>query len=146
MKRLIMCVLVLMIAMGTMLSAEEKDDFNFGLSEVIIEKNLHRIGGYTTLGLLAATGTAGFTGWEGHPYLGYSTLGSAALSSIMGTIAYKDLLPVIWPHVLFNSVGITGLVLNTFILEPGSLEHKVSGAAAMSSFAAGYVSIIIITR
>ncbi|AHC16132.1 hypothetical protein [Salinispira pacifica] len=151
MKRVLMLVLLVSLALGgiTAQSAEDADDSrerDMSLARFIRSNNIHRIGGYTSLGLMTATGVTGMLGWEGHPYLGYASLGSAALSSIAGTIAYSDRIDRVWPHMLFNALGVSGLFLNAFILEPGSIEHRLSGAAALGSFAAGYISIILITR
>lgn len=127
-------------------NGDQSREGDMNLARFIRSNNIHRIGGYASLGLMTATGVTGLLGWEGHPYLGYASLGSAALSSIAGTIAYSDRIERVWPHMLFNALGVTGLFLNAFVLEPGSIEHRISGAAAMGSFAAGYISIILITR
>jgi hypothetical protein len=148
MKKLALMFLLLFLAAG-MLSAEEgtqNDESRFDLGRVIRQNNLHRIGGYFTLGMVAATGTAGVLGLDIHPVLGYATLASAGMSSIAGSIAYRDRLETVWPHLLLNGVGIGALVLNAFVLEPGSVEHRLSGAVAAGSFAGAYISIILINR
>ena len=116
------------------------------IADVIVNNNLHRIGGYTTMVLLAGTVTAGALEWDVHPYLGYSTLGAATITASMGFIAYRGMLRFAWPHAVFNAIGFTGLFLNAFVLEPGSTEHRISAAVAAGSFGLGYVSIILLTR
>ncbi len=150
MKKLLLIALMLTIALSP-LAAEggESGDGErgaAGLGQVIRRNDLHQIGGYVSLGLVAATGVSGLLGFEYHSIIGYAALGSAFTSSLAGSIAYLDRIDEVWPHMLFSAVGIGAMVANAFILEKGSLEHRLSGVAATASFAAGYVSIILITR
>ncbi|TVR59872.1 MAG: hypothetical protein EA426_05945 [Spirochaetaceae bacterium] len=148
MKRVFPVTLAVMImAVGAgRVHAQSADAPAIRISDVIVNNNLHRIGGYTTMVLLAATVTAGALEWDVHPILGYSTLGAATITASMGFIAYRGMLRFVWPHALFNTIGFTGLFLNAFVLEPGSTEHRISAAVAASSFGLGYISIILLTR
>jgi hypothetical protein len=143
MKKIVLLVLALLLV-SSGLFAQSGGDGDFG--RFIRENNLHRIGGYVSLGLVAATGTAGFLGLDFHPVLGYAALGSAAVSSLAGTLAYSHRIDEVWPHMLLNGIGIGAMVLNAFVLEPGSTEHRISGIVAAGSFAGAYVTIILITR
>lgn len=116
------------------------------LGDWIISTNLHKITGYATLGLLTATAIAGPLGLEVHPYLGYTTLGTAVTNSLLGVIAYGNLIEYVWPHLLFNGLGEIGLFLNAFVWEPGSPQHVATGIASAVSFAAGYLSIMLLMR
>lgn len=70
--------------------------------DFIAENNLHRIGGYTTLALTAGTVTAGLLGLDLHPVFGLTTAAAAATTSVLGTVAYDDLLGAVWPHAVLT--------------------------------------------
>jgi hypothetical protein len=125
-----------------------------GLSPWIRRNQVHRIAGYTSLGLMAGTATAGMLAGADveaartvHPYLGLATTVSAATSSALGSIAYNDRLRIVWPHAVLNGLAVTGLMLNSFgVFEYGSLEHRVTGILSTASMAGAYLSIVWILR
>jgi hypothetical protein len=128
-------------------SESEETEYKPSFGDWIISTNLHKITGYVTLGLVTATAIAGPLGLTDiHPILGYTTLGTALTNSVLGIIAYGGLIDYVWPHLLFNALGEVGLILNAFVWQPGSTEHIITGVASAVSFAAGYVSIILLTR
>lgn len=142
-KRIVLMVIVFTLFIASAWG-QESDEPEFDLGRFIRQNNIHKIGGYTSMGLTVATGVAGLVGWEGHPFLGYSALGSSVISSVAGIIAYNDRLDVVWPHVAFNGIAITAMALNAFVLEPGSLEHRISGITATAAYAGSLISIFAI--
>ena len=125
-----------------------------GLSGWIAENNVHRIAGYTSLGLMAGTATAGMLAGADveaaravHPYLGLATAASAASSSALGTLAYNDRLGIVWPHAALNGLAVTGLLLNAFgVFEYGGVAHRTTGILSAASMAGAYLSIVLILR
>lgn len=124
--------------------AQDQGGEAFNARIFIRENGLHVWGGYTTLTLAAATGTAALAGWDAHPYLGYATMGTGAVTLSLGLLAYPDKLDRIWPHVLLMGVAETCWMLNAFVWEPGSLPHRVTGVTSLVSLGAAYVAIRLI--
>ena len=141
-RRTLVLLLVLILLTPTLVTAQESG----GISDFIIRTNAHKIGGYVTLGLALTTAGMGLLGYDVHPYLGYATAGFAATAALAGTIAYKDLLPVVWPHAVLNALAVTGFVLNAFVLEGGSAAHITIGASSVALLGAAYASILLIMR
>jgi hypothetical protein len=76
--------------------------------------------------------------------LGYSTLGAGAITLSLGLTAFSDRLDEVWPHAVLMGLAETGWALNAFVLEPGSLPHKITGAASLVSLAGAIVAIVLI--
>jgi hypothetical protein len=141
-SRTLVLVLILALVTPALVTAEESLD----LGQFIRRSGAHKIGGYVTLGLAVTTVGLGLLRYPVHPYLGYATVGFAATASIAGTIAYKDQLPVIWPHAVLNGLAVTGFAVNAFFLEGGSPAHIATGLGSLALMGAAYTSIILITR
>lgn len=137
-------LLALALFAGTAAPVAAEETPSFDLGGFVRTNHLHVIAGYTTLGLALATGTAAVFEWPVHPYLGYTTMGSGLITLALGLTAYSNRLDEVWPHVLFVGLAETGWLLNAFVWEPGSLPHKITGAASIASLAAGYVAIRLI--
>lgn len=117
------------------------------VSAWIADNQVHRIAGYTTLGLMTATAVSGLVGWtEAHPYLGATTAAAATTSSLLGSLAYRDRLGIIWPHAVLNGLGVTGLLLNAFVFDYGSTVHRATGIASAGAMLGGYAAILLILR
>jgi len=134
--------LVLFTALAAPAVAQETPSLDLG--GFIKKTHLHQIAGGTTVALAVATGAAALLGWDGHPLLGYATLGAGAATLSLGLTAYSDRLPEVWPHALLMGLAETGWALNAFVLEPGSLPHKVTGALSIASLAGAIVAIVLI--
>ena len=134
-------LLVLLIMAPSVVSAQEED-----LGEWIARTGAHKIGGYVTIGLAVTAAGMGLLGLEIHPYLGYATAGFAAGAAIAGTIAYKDMLSVVWPHAVLNALAVTGFALNAFVFEGGSPAHIATGISSVGLLGASYVAIRLIMR
>ena len=139
-SRTLILVLVLVLLTPTLVTAQESG----GVGQLIRRTGAHKIGGYVTLGLAVTTVGMGLLGYEVHPYLGYATAGFAATAAIAGTIAYSDLLPVIWPHAVLNGLAVTGFVLNAFVFEGGSPAHIATGLSSAALLGAAYAAILLI--
>ena len=113
-------------------------------AEWIQQTGIHKIFGYTTLGLAGTTGIMAFVDADIHRPLAYATLGSALTTSVLGAIGYWDYRDIVWPHFLFMGLAETGFALNAFVLEPGSTAHTITGALSYGFLAAGYVAIQLI--
>lgn len=116
----------------------------FDLGKTVRQTHLHQIFGFTTLGLAVATPTAALLHWEGHPILGYTMMGTGLATLALGLTAYGDQLDEVWPHAAFMALAETGWLLNAFVLEPGSLPHKINGALSLVNLAAGFTAILLI--
>ncbi len=122
--------------------------------QFIMKTHAHEISGVTTLTLAALTGAAGITlaatnTTSGpfpivHGALAYGTIAAGALTLGLGLTAYSDRLDEVWPHALFMGAAETGMIVNAFVLTPGSLPHRITGAASITSLGLGLLSIILI--
>ena len=139
--RLTVIALALLLLSPAFAAAEEVSIGNW-----IADTGAHKIGGYVTLGLSATTLGLGLAGYEVHPYLGYATFGFSATAALAGTLAYKDLLPVVWPHALLNGLAVVGFGLNAFVFEGGSPAHIATGITSTALLGASYVAINLIMR
>ena len=116
------------------------------VGEWIARTGAHKVGGYVTLGLAVTAAGMGLLGVEAHPYLGYATAGFAAGAALAGTLAYKDLLPVVWPHAVLNGLAVTGFTLNAFVFDGGSPAHLATGISSVALLGSSYLSIKLIMR
>jgi hypothetical protein len=132
---------VLFFAAAPGLEAQERS-----AADWIVDNNVHRVAGYTTLALTAGTVTAGLLGLQVHPIFGVTTAAAASTTAILGTWAYYDRLRVVWPHAALNGVAVTGMILNAFVFEGGSPAHITSGLVSAGAMAGAYLSIILLTR
>ena len=155
MKQLLLAVFFL-LGLGQVLSAQDNASETplWDPRLFIIENHLHQISGGVTIGAAALTGAAGIAAASGadwsalpsvHWALAYTTIAAGAATLALGLTAYSDRLDKVWPHVLFMGLAETGFILNAFVLEHGSLPHKITGAASITSLGLGLVSIILIT-
>jgi hypothetical protein len=144
MKTLARGLLSLVLLAGAVAGAAAQETPSLDLGGFIQKNHLHQIAGGTTVALALATGTAALLGWEGHPILGYSTLGAGAITLSLGLTAFSDRLDEVWPHAVLMGLAETGWALNAFVLEPGSLPHKITGAASLVSLAGAIVAIVLI--
>jgi hypothetical protein len=112
-------------------------------SEWIQDTGAHKIAGFATLGLAAATAIAGALDSDAHPSLGYATVGASALTLTLGGLGYRDSIRSIWPHVLMNTLAATGYALNAFALEGGSNEHIATGAASIALMSGAILYIVL---
>jgi hypothetical protein len=120
----------------------------------IIKNHVHEISGITTLSLATLTGIAGVTLATGHDFggvlpkvhgaLAYGTIAFGAVTLGLGLTAYSDRLDEVWPHAAFMGLAETGMIVNAFVLKPGSLPHRITGAASITSLGLGLLSIILI--
>jgi len=156
MKRIL--VALLLSSLATAVFAQEASDASanaplWDVRQVIVQNHIHQISGATTLVAAALTGTAGVAlaagvDWSAlpsvHGALAYTTLAAGATTLALGLTAYSDRLDRVWPHAMFMGLAETGFMLNAFVLEPGSLLHRITGAASITSLGLGLLSIILI--
>lgn len=158
MKR-IAVALIMVMGFCTTLSAQEGGSSdstpNWDPRLFIIENHLHQISGGMTILAATLTGAAGISlaagvDWSAlpavHGALGYTSLTLGATTLALGLTAYSNRLDRVWPHALLMAVGETGMVLNAFVLERGSLPHRITGAVSVASLGLGLVSIILISQ
>lgn len=126
---------------------------NWDPQQFIMNNHLHQISGATTIALATLTGVAGITMAAGvespallpvHRAMALGTIVAGATTLGLGLTAYSDQLDTVWPHALFMGLAETGFVLNALVLTPGSLPHRITGVASITSLGLGLLSIILI--
>jgi len=156
MKRFLIIV-CLWAGLGWTVSAQDTDSAtpNWDPQKFIMKNHLHQISGATTIALATLTGVAGITMAAGvdspallptHRALAIGTIVAGATTLGLGLTAYSDRLDTVWPHALFMGLAETGFILNAAVLEPGSLPHRITGVASITSLGLGLLSIILITN
>ena len=141
-SRLLIITLFLSLAVPGISQAQDTG----GLSEWIDRTGIHRIAGYSAMGLALTTATLGAIGLDIHPIFGRITPIVAAATVVLGSIAYYDRISVIWPHMLLHGLATTGFTLNALVFEGGSPAHIASGIISIASMAGAFVAIRLITR
>lgn len=152
---------VLMLMLGWSLSAQtvqpladssDPSGSGWDVRQFIKKNHVHEISGITTLSLAALTGAAGIALASGaswisppvHGALAYGTIAAGAATLGLGLTAYSNRLDEVWPHALLMGVAETGMIVNAFVLKPGSTPHRITGAASITAMGLGLLSIILI--
>jgi len=124
------------------------------LGTFIAANHLHQISGGSTILLAVLTMTSGFvlasngrrpTLRTVHKGLAYAAALLGAVTVGLGATAFHDRVHEVWPHLLFMVLAELGLLLTAFVLKPGSVPHRVAGAASVVSLVTGLVIIIVLT-
>ncbi len=136
--------LALILCAGVAAPAAAEETPSLDLGGFVRDNKLHVWAGYTTLTLAVATGTAAIFEWPVHPYFGYATMATGLVTLALGLTAYSNRLDEVWPHALLVGLAETGWLLNAFVWEPGSLPHRITGAASIASLGLGYLAIRLI--
>jgi hypothetical protein len=107
------------------------------------ESEAHKIAGFATLGLTAATAITGALDTDIHEPLGYATLGASALTLSLGGIGYGQYAKFYWPHVLMSALATAGYAVSAFALEGGDTEHIATGAASAALMGAAVLYLVL---
>lgn len=141
-SRRLVIVLLLAVLLPAVSFAQDGQSF----SQTLRRSNAHQISGFVTLGLATTVAVMGLVGSELHPAFGWGLAGSSAVSVALGSLAYRDRLPEVWPHAVLASLATTGFFLNALGVFPyGSPEHVITGATSAGLLAGAYLAIFLIT-